>query len=57
VVRTKQVTPVAPSTVTPAKATRKRGSRATRPASTALDARFRGHDENMRGYQALEACH
>ena len=35
----------------------KRGSRVTSAVSIALDTRFRGHDEEMRGCQALEAHH
>ena len=45
VVRTKQMTPVAPSSVTPAKA----GVQSPTHVSAALDARFRGHDEEEQG--------
>ena len=53
VVRTKQMTPVASSSVTPAKA----GVQGPAPStvSAALDTRFRGHDEEEHGCRALEA--
>ena len=50
VVRTKQMTPVAPSSVTPAKA----GVQSPSTVPAALDTRVRGHDEECR---ALEAYH